>query len=295
MLKNITFLPGVTPIKDRIEDRLKDWRKDTIDNIKKLNLKTSKSKGQNFLIRYRVVSQIVENANVTKEDHILEIGGGLGILTEALAITGAKITVIEKEKKLADFLENKFKNKENVEIINADVLNVKWPEKVKIVANLPYSISTPIIEKIMHNNVGEAYIMIQREVALRCLAEPGNENYSRLSLLCKTHAKISRLMDISPESFVPKPKVNSTVIKIIKRKLDLKNEHEDIELLIRNLFILKRRILRSVIRGYLKRKNVSEGIWDDCPYSEKRINELSIFEIDEILSFLKINNVFPLA
>ena len=274
---------------------MKDWRKDTIDNIKKLNLKTSKSKGQNFLIRYRVVSQIVENANVTKEDHILEIGGGLGILTEALALTGAKITVIEKEKKLADFLENKFKNNDSVEIINADVLNVEWPEKVKIVANLPYSISTPIIEKIMHNNVREAYIMLQREVALRCLAEPGSENYSRLSLLCKTHAKISRLMDISPESFVPKPKVNSTVIKINKRKLDLENEHEDIELLIRNLFILKRRILRSVVRGYLKRKDVNKGIWDDCPYSEKRINELSIFEIDKILSFLKINNVFPLA
>ena len=114
--------------------------------------------------------------------------------------------------KRADFLENKFKNNDSVEIINADVLNVEWPEKVKIVANLPYSISTPIIEKIMHNNVREAYIMLQREVALRCLAEPGSENYSRLSLLCKTHAKISRLMDISPESFVPKPKVNSTRI-----------------------------------------------------------------------------------
>jgi len=238
---------------------------------------------------------MIDAADISPSDHILEIGGGLGILTDALVDTGAKITVIEKEPKLAEFLRDKYKDLEGVEIINDDALLADWPKGARLIANLPYSISSPVLEKVMHEDIKDAMVMLQREVALRCLAKPGSSDYSRISTLCRIHSSVKRIMDLSPESFFPKPKVNSTVISIWKKEPTIENDHEELELLIRNLFSLRRRIVRSVVRGFLKRKDVDENAWEKCPYNQTRIFDLSIKQIDEILTHLKSMDAFPLA
>jgi len=274
---------------------MRDWKQYTVETLKDLDLWAKKSRGQNFLIRYRVVKQMVDAAKIIPSDHILEIGGGLGILTDALVRTGAQVTVIEKEKKLAEYLRTQYADNERVTIINDDAILAEWPAGARLIANLPYSISSPIIERIMHEDIRDAMIMLQREVALRCLAQPGSDDYSRISTICRIHSSVKRIMDLSPESFFPKPKVNSTVISIWRREPKIENDHEELELLIRNLFSLRRRIVRSVVRGFLKRTDADEAAWEACPYNQTRIFNLSIKQLDEILTHLKSHNVFPLA
>jgi 16S rRNA (adenine1518-N6/adenine1519-N6)-dimethyltransferase len=274
---------------------VRDWKQYTISTLEELGLRARKQQGQNFLIRYRVVKQMVELAEILPSDHILEIGGGIGILTDALVETGARVTVIEKEKKLADHLQEIHKENDRVKIINEDALDADWPTDCRIVANLPYSVASPIIEKILHRNIGNAMIMIQKEVAMRCIANPGSRDYSRISVLCKIHGSVKRMMDLAPDSFFPKPKVNSTVISIWTHEPKITNSHEDLELLVSNLFTLRRRTVRSVIRGFLKRKTVDPDVWEICPHSDLRVFELSIKKIDEILTHLKNYNAFPLA
>lgn len=274
---------------------MQDWKKYTLEKLSELNLRAEKSEGQNFLIRYRIVKQIVEHAKIIPTDHVFEIGGGLGILTNALVETGAKVTVIEKDEKLAQFLTDKYANRDRVEVIEDDALLADWPNNTRIVANLPYSVSSPLLDRILHENIKDATIMVQKEFALRCIANPGHNQYSRLSILCQLHANTQRLMDIDPSAFVPQPVVQSVVLSIVKTELDTENDHQEIELLAKNLFYLKRRIVRKVIRGYLKRKDYNKEVWESCPYKKTRIFNLTAGMVDEILSHLKNHNAWPLA
>jgi len=268
-----------------------DWRRQTLEIMKSLGIRPSKMRGQNFLIRPTVVKKMIANANISSEDEILEIGGGLGILTDGLVKTGNSLTVIEKEKALANYLTTQFPT---AKVIHDDALKVDWPENNQIISNLPYSISTPLLSKMFHGNFAGGVIMLQKEVAMRCIVKPGDSNYSRLSILTNLHSKAKILFDVLPESFYPVPKVNSSVVKFEPFKPDLKNTHADIELLARNLFSLRRRTLRSVVRGFLKRK-VEVQIWDKLVYNELRILELDIYQLDEICTFFKEENCWPLA
>lgn len=269
-----------------------DWKKHTFEVLKTLNHRAKKSLGQNFLINKHLVNQIVQVADIQPSDHILEIGGGIGILTDSLVKSGAKITVIEKDKGLAEYLRETFPT---VEVIIADALRVDWPENCRIISNLPYSISTPLLGKILHHSTRDAILMLQKEVAQRCIAIPGTENYSRLSILCELHAERKIIFNLGPESFVPPPKVDSSVIHVKVISKPIENTHEELELLARNLFSLRRRVLRSVIRGFLKRKVPDPSIWDNVPYQEQRISHLDISQLDEILTYLKTHDVWPLA
>ncbi len=269
-----------------------DWKKHTITTLSELNLRASKSMGQNFLIRNSIITKIIKKANINENDHIVEIGGGIGILTRSLVSTGAKITVIEKDKRLAEYLQNTFPD---IEVIVGDALKIDWPKADKIIANLPYSISTPILAKIFHSENSHAILMLQKEVADRCLAKPGDRNFSRLSVLCHLHVTVEKLFNVNPDAFFPKPKVTSSVVEFLIKPIEIKNNHDEIELLVRNLFTLRRRTLRSVLRGFLKRKFPTESIWDEAPNKSKRIFELTAFEIDELLTYLKGVNAWPIA
>ncbi len=271
---------------------MRDWRSYTQKSLSKLGVYSSKSKGQNFLCKYDIVKRMVNEAHIDPNDHILEIGGGLGILTDALVQTGAKITVIEKDRRLAKHLRDIYSS---IELIEADALTAKWPQNVRVIANLPYSISTPLLAKIIHHSTKDAMIMLQREVALRCTANPGSKDYSRLSILCNLHCHVKKIMNVPPESFFPVPKVNSQIIHLIPKTSPISIDHISIELLTRNLFSLRRRTLRKVIRGFLKRKGLSEDLWNEIPHKEKRVKDLTLSNIEEIFLFLQENNAWPLA
>jgi 16S rRNA (adenine1518-N6/adenine1519-N6)-dimethyltransferase len=203
--------------------------------------------------------------------------------------------VIEKEQKLADHLKTTYEEFPFVHILHDDALVAEWPPYIKVVANLPYSISSPIIEKIVHHSVTDATIMLQREVGLRCLARPGSKDYSRLSILCQIHGITSRLMDVAPQSFFPTPEVSSIVIQFTKQDKSWENDHAELEELAMNLFSVKRRTLRKVVRRFLKRRDVAEEAWEKCPYKSERIFTLSVTQMDEILTHLKATQAWPLA
>ncbi len=271
---------------------MRNWKLYSRTILDKYKITPSKKLGQNFLVQYRVVNSIIKYANISENDKILEIGGGVGILTYGLSKTKANITVIETDPRFVDHLNIEFPN---IEVIKGNALNVDWPENIKLISNLPYSISSQVVSKLVHHNYDLAVIMLQKEVANRCIAQPGDKQYSRLSILCQLHAKVEQLFDVSPDAFYPSPKVTSSVIRITPKLYTYNNPHTDIELLTRNLFSLKRRQLRGVIRGFLKNKNVNNSVWENLPYKNKRIFNLNTYMLDEILTYLKEEEAWPIA
>ncbi|MCE7735430.1 MAG: ribosomal RNA small subunit methyltransferase A [Candidatus Heimdallarchaeota archaeon] len=264
-----------------------DWRQHTHSVLSLLDIRANKTKGQNFIVKPSVIRRIVEAANITSDDKIIEIGGGIGILTHALVESGAEITVFEKETKLAKHLKETY---QSANIIEADALKEVWPYHNKVIANLPYSISSQILDKILHNNATTAVVMVQKEVAERCIAQPGDRNYSRISVLCQLHATVKKLFNVGPNAFFPRPKITSTVIHLAIQPPEIVNQHDEIELLVRSLFTLRRRVLRSVLRSFLRKKDILPIIWKEAPYIEKRVFQLNINELDDLVSYLKSQN-----
>lgn len=194
-----------------------------IDKTKKIleqyGLSPKKYLGQNFLINPEIVKKIVSAGNVGKKDTVLEVGGGLGVLTEKLAEKAGQVIVVEKDPSLVKVLADIFKNKKNVKIIHQDALNFEMKQGAyKIVANLPYQISSNFIRRFLeHENKPQLMVlMLQKEVVERILAKPGQMNLLALSVQYFSEPK--KVMSVSKNNFYPVPKVDSAVIKIDKIK-----------------------------------------------------------------------------
>ena len=135
-------------------------------------------------------------------------------------------------------------------------------------------------------------VMLQKEVVDRIVAKPGSKAYGRLSIISRLYGKSKKIMDVPPEAFIPEPKVHSSVVKIELEKKK-PSETEDFELLAKNLFTLKNRTVRKVVRGYLKRSH-GEQVWEQVPHKDLRIFQLDVEHLQNILTFLKSENAFPL-
>lgn len=199
---------------------LKDIK--TQELVKKYNFKFTKSLGQNFLVDDSVLSDIVDGAEVNNEDFIIEIGPGVGTLTAQLLIKAKKVTAIELDNDLIPILEKELGDNENFNLIHKDALKVDFNEligdekSVKLVANLPYYVTTPIILKLLKDgyNFKSLTIMIQKEVAERINAKPDCKEYGALSVLVQYYCDTSIVRRVAPTSFIPRPKVESIVIKL---------------------------------------------------------------------------------
>lgn len=199
---------------------LKDIK--TQELVKKYNFKFSKSLGQNFLVDESVLSDIVNGAEVNDEDFIIEIGPGVGTLTAQLLMKAKKVTAIELDNDLIPILKEELGENENFNLIHKDALKVDFNEligdekSVKLVANLPYYVTTPIILKLLKDgyNFKSLTIMIQKEVAERINAEPDCKEYGALSVLVQYYCNTSIIRKVSPACFIPRPKVDSIVIKL---------------------------------------------------------------------------------
>ena len=197
----------------------------TIDILQKYNFSFQKKFGQNFLIDTHVLDKIIRAADINKEDMVLEIGPGIGTMTQFLAEAAGKVAAVEIDKNLIPILNDTLAGYENVRIINDDVLkldirgliaeeNVGKP--VKVVANLPYYITTPIIMGLFeeHVPVESITVMVQKEVADRMQTGPGNKDYGALSLAVQYYAKPYIVANVPPNCFMPRPKVGSAVIRL---------------------------------------------------------------------------------
>lgn len=207
----------------------------TINEIKtKHGFKLSKSLGQNFLTDKNIIDKIIEKSDIGENDLVIEIGPGIGVLTSAAAEEAGKVIAIEIDRNLIPILEETLSAYDNIEIINRDVLKTDFTEileqneeisgqkrrGVKILGNLPYYITTPIIMKILEDRVpaDSITIMLQKEVADRIKASPGTKTYGALSVAVQYYCTVSHVANAPKEIFVPQPKVDSTVIRLDIRK-----------------------------------------------------------------------------
>jgi len=195
--------------------------------LKKYNIRANKSLGQNFLVNQNVIDEIVNSADISKEDLVIEIGPGLGTLTKHLLEKAGKVICIELDQRMVNILNDRFALYQNFEIINEDVLKVnlnqiieKENKKCKIVANLPYYITTPIIMKLLEDklNIESITVMIQKEVADRLISIPGEKLSGAITYTVYYYCESEKIMEVPPESFIPEPEVTSEVIKLNLRK-----------------------------------------------------------------------------
>lgn len=196
--------------------------KQTKEILNKNNIKLNKNLGQNYLIDKNKRDEIIECANVTNEDVVLEIGSGIGTLTIPLALKAKKVISIEKDSVIYEILKNRLEenNITNVKLIKGDALNIDFPKFNKIVSNIPYQISSPITFKFLKYNFDLAILMYQKEFANRMNGKIGTKNYSRLSAMLYFKCNIEKLISVSAESFIPKPKVDSIVVKVEQKSSD---------------------------------------------------------------------------
>lgn len=231
----------------------------TKELVKKYNFRFTKSLGQNFLIDDKVLDDIVAGSQVSKDDFVIEIGPGVGTLTKELLAKAKKVCAVELDSELIPILQEELGGYDSFELIHKDALKVDFnevigeEENVKVVANLPYYVTTPIIARMLKENYKfkSLTIMIQKEVAERIDAEPNCKEYGSLSILVQYYCDTKIIRTVPPSSFVPQPKVDSIVIRL--DKLDKPRvQPKDKELffkIVRQSFNMRRKTLRNAVKS----------------------------------------------
>ena len=201
----------------------------TIEILQKYNFNFQKKFGQNFLIDEHVLDKIIRAAEITKDDYVLEIGPGIGTMTQYLACAAREVTAVEIDRALIPILEDTLKEYDNVSIINEDILKVdiaalakekNGGRSIKVVANLPYYITTPIIMGLFESHVPleSITVMVQKEVADRMQVGPGTKDYGALSLAVQYYAEPYIVANVPPNCFMPRPAVGSAVIRLTRHQ-----------------------------------------------------------------------------
>ena len=266
---------------------LKDYK--TQELVKKYNFKFSKSLGQNFLTDESVLTDIVEGAEVNDKDFVIEIGPGVGTLTAKLLMKAKKVTSIELDNDLIPILQEELGDNENFSLIHNDALKVNFNEligdeqSVKLVANLPYYVTTPIIVKLLKDryNFKSLTIMIQKEVAERINAEPNCKEYGSLSVLVQYYCNTSIVRRVAPSCFIPRPKVESIVIKLDRLeepRVKVKDENLMFEL-VRAGFNMRRKTLWNAAKALnLSKEKLEEAFEKSGVDPKRRAETLSLEE-----------------
>ena len=273
--------------------------------MKKYNIRANKNLGQHFLINEEVVKNIVGCSNIEKEDLVIEIGPGLGTLTKYLLEKAGKVICIELDTKMLQILEDRFSLYNNFELINNDVLkvdlkNIIEKEKtegkiknVKIVANLPYYITTPIIMKLLEEELEleSITVMIQKEVADRLIATPGEKNTGAITYSVYYYADSEAIMEVPNSSFIPEPEVTSKVIKLnIRKEPAVKpKDKEKMFKIIKYAFMQKRKTLLNSLtnNGVFKNKTQGTEILNSLGIKENvRPEELTLEQFEKISNIL---------
>ena len=251
--------------------------------LRKLGIKPSKKLGQHFLIDTKIAEWMVEQADIKRGEKILEIGPGLGILTERLVGYEIGIVAIEKDKRFSEYLCRKL----DVKIINADVLDINLPAFDKEISNLPYQISSPFTLELLRHDFLKGVLMYQREFADHLVANPGTRAYSRLSVMAAYKAQCRVIKSVSKGSFYPVPKVDSAIVEIIPRPAEFSVESEEaFRLIVRVLFSHKNRKVRNGLvsehRQLGMNKQESKTFADSLPRADRRPVTLSPEDLGEI-------------
>lgn len=236
---------------------------------KRFDIKMSKKLGQNFLIKRGIVDEIVHAAELTVGEPVLEVGPGIGTLTQGLAQSGADVTAIELDRRLLEVLDTTLASYDNVRIIHGDVLKLDVPtimnhKPFKVVANLPFYITTPIIMSLLESKlpIERLVVMVQKEVALRMIAKPGTKDYGALSVAVQYYTEPDIVLDVPPKSFLPAPAVTSSVIRCVLR------DKPPVDVIDEKLFF------RVVKAGFAQRRKTFSNTMKTTGLTRDRIEEL---------------------
>lgn len=249
---------------------------ETKNIMKAYNIKANKSLGQNFLINSEVVEKIIESSELSTDDLVIEIGPGLGTLTKYLLEKAGKVICIELDTRMVKILKNRFASRDNFEIINEDVLKVDLNKiikenkstgkikNVKIVANLPYYITTPIIMRLLEEqlDIKSITVMIQKEVAERLIEIPGGKNTGAITHTVYYYCESEKIMEVPNSSFIPEPEVTSEVIKMHLRQTPaVKIENPKVMfMIIKSSFMQRRKTLLNALTNAQVFISKQEGI-----------------------------------
>ena len=236
---------------------------------KRFDIKMSKKLGQNFLIKRGIVDEIVHAAELTPGEPVLEVGPGIGTLTQGLAQSGADVTAIELDRRLLEVLDTTLASYDNVRIVHGvvlklDVATIMNHKPFKVVANLPYYITTPIIMSLLESKlpIERLVVMVQKEVALRMVAKPGTKDYGALSVAVQYYTEPDIVLDVPPKSFLPAPAVTSSVIRCVLR------DKPPVDVIDEKLFF------RVVKAGFAQRRKTFSNTMKTTGLSRDRIEEL---------------------
>ncbi|MBQ6843475.1 MAG: 16S rRNA (adenine(1518)-N(6)/adenine(1519)-N(6))-dimethyltransferase RsmA [Agathobacter sp.] len=276
--------------------------KNTIEVLQKYGFNFQKKFGQNFLINTGILEEIIEAAEITNDDFVLEIGPGIGTMTQYLCENAREVVAVEIDKNLIPILADTLSAYNNVEVINEDILKVDIKtlaeekndgKPIKVVANLPYYITTPIIMGLFESHVpiDSITIMVQKEVADRMQEGPGSKEYGALSLAVQYYAHPEIVVNVPPSCFMPQPKVGSAVIRLTRHEqppVDVENEKLMFQL-IRASFNQRRKTLANGLNNF-PGLNVSKEVIQQC------IEELGVpvtvrGEALSLEQFAKLSNI----
>jgi len=262
--------------------------------LQSMGKRPTKRLGQNFLLDDTVVGRQVGFADLSSKDTVLEIGPGMGNLTDELLKTGAKVVAIEQDSEFCRFLTRRFGSR--IQLVQADAVKAFLPEFNKVVSNLPYQISSPITFKLLDIGFDVAVLMLQREFAERMIAKPGTEEYGRLSVGVYCRADCEIMLNVPRHAFWPQPKVDSCVVKLVPKPRPFVVKDEEVFYRVTSAIFSHRRKKVSnslkvdpAVASYLKPEN--EKNLDILPYASKRAEELTPEMIGELAdAFLELTS-----
>lgn len=249
--------------------------------MKKYGLYLKKALGQNFLSSEFYAEKIVELANISEKDNVLEIGAGAGTLTVALAKTGATVFAVEIDRRMEPVLRERLSTFSNVVVIFQDFLAIDMsflPKGYKCVSNIPYYITAPILKKLLFTDFQSVYIMLQKEVGERLVNQPGNSNRGFLSVVVQTVAHVEKVLNIPKSAFVPNPKVDSVVVKMTRKEnLPFKNslELESYWKFVSNCFGQKRKTIYNNLKNMVPKEKLENMLINCTINQDARPEQLS--------------------
>lgn len=263
--------------------------------VNRFGLRMNKKLGQNFLIRHSVVDDIADAADLSEGDPVLEIGPGIGTLTQALAETGAAVTAVELDDHLLPVLDKTLEHYDNVRVVHGDIMRTNIEtlmnhKPFKVCANLPYYITTPIIMKLLEQKlpIERIVVMVQKEVAERMVAVPGHKIYGALSVSVQYYTEPKMLFEISPKCFMPAPEVTSAVVAMDVRReppVDLMDEKRFFSV-IKAAFQQRRKTLSNALKNTGMTKEQIANVLEAASIDGKRRGEtLSLQEFADIANY----------
>ncbi|HVP41462.1 MAG TPA: 16S rRNA (adenine(1518)-N(6)/adenine(1519)-N(6))-dimethyltransferase RsmA [Candidatus Krumholzibacteriaceae bacterium] len=237
----------------------------------------SKRLGQNFMVDEGFLHSMVSYASLSREDVVLEIGAGSGMLTRVLSQLGGRVIAVEVDRRLVEVLKKELAGLGNVVVIEGDVLEAAIPEFNKVVANPPFHISSPILFWLLEKRFDLAVLTFQKEFAERLVADVGSKEYSRLTVETYYRAEVELLETVPKEAFFPAPDVDACIVRLKPRSappFSVKNK-EVFHELVRTLFTQRNRKVRNAVAGLLRKMGKSESLADSLLFHDKRVRELA--------------------